>query len=93
MAHSFKNIPARPTFGVFYESADAGDYIYNKKAKATFCAANVCTNSSQVGSQSNLLLLKRSNYLNYYQCVNNVNTADLNINLITKLNLQNAAFL
>jgi len=89
MAHSFKVIPARATFGVFNESNDAGAYILNKKAKATFCAANNCTAGIKVKSQGNLLLLKQSNYLNFYQCTNNIDPTNLNINLITKLNLQN----
>ena len=88
MAHSFKFIPARPTFAAFFESNDAGAYILNKKAKATFCAANNCTTNTKVKSQGNLLLLKKSNYLNFYQCTNNINPTSLNINLITKLNLQ-----
>lgn len=88
MAHSFKFIPARPTFGVFNESNDAGDYILNKKAKTSFCAANNCTSGTKVKTQSNLLLLKKSNYLKYNQCTNNIISTNLNINLITKLNLQ-----
>jgi hypothetical protein len=72
MAHSFKFIPARPTFAAFFESNDAGAYILNKKAKAAFCAANSCTNNTKVNSQGNLLLLKKSNYLNFYQCSNNI---------------------
>lgn len=89
MAHSFKTIPGRPSFGVFYEPNDAGDYILNKKAKATFCGGNKCTPSISVNTQGNLLLLKKSNYLSYYQCINNVNKTNLNVNLITKLNLEN----
>jgi hypothetical protein len=88
MAHSFKFIPARPTFGTFNESNDAGCYILNKKAKATFCAANNCRNNTKVNSQGNLLLLKNSNYLNFYKSTNNINPINLNINLITKLNLK-----
>jgi len=84
MAYSFKTIPGRPTFGVFNEPQDAGEYILNKKAKTSFCGGNVCKPSKTVKTQGNLLLLKQSNYLNYYQCVNNVNTTNLNINLITK---------
>jgi hypothetical protein len=87
MAYSFKTIPGRPTFGVFNKPQDAGEYILNKKAKTSFCGGNVCKPSKTVKTQGNLLLLKQSNYLNYYQCVNNVNTTNLNINLITKLNL------
>lgn len=88
MAHSFKFIPARRTFGAFNEPLDAGEYISNKKAKATFCLANNCTAGTKVKTQSNLLLFKKSNYLNYYQYTNNINPTNLNINLITKLNLQ-----
>jgi hypothetical protein len=87
MAHSFKTNPARPAFSVFNESNNAGDYILNKKAKATFCAANSCKPSTSVNTQSNLLLLRKSNMLHFYQSGSNVDTTDLNINLITKLNL------
>jgi hypothetical protein len=80
-----KNIPAQPTFGLFYEPQDAGEYILNKKAKTSICGLNVC--ATQVKSQSNLLLLKKSKYLNYYKGINNINTTNLNMNLITKLNL------
>jgi len=87
MAHSFKTNPARPAFSVFNGPNDAGDYILNKKAKATFCAANSCKQSTSVNTQSNLLLLRKSNMLNFYQSGSDVDTTDLNINLITKLNL------
>jgi len=88
MRHSFYTNTAKPAFGVFKESQNAGDYIYNKKAKTTFCSGNICVPSRAVDTQSNLLLLKRSNRLNYYAC-SNYNTANLNINLLTTLNLSN----
>ena len=31
MAHSFKNYPAKPAFGVNRESINAGEYILRKK--------------------------------------------------------------
>jgi hypothetical protein len=89
MAHSFKTNSGRNTFGTFKEPSDAGDYILNKKAKATYCKPNVCTSNKYVGSESNLLTLKKANYLAFYSCRNNINRANLNINLITKLNLNN----
>jgi hypothetical protein len=89
MAHSFKSSSGRSTFGTFKEPADAGDYILNKKAKAMYCTPNICTSNSNVGSESNLLILKKANYLAFYACRNNVNWSNLNINLITKLNLDN----
>jgi hypothetical protein len=86
MAHSFKTYPGRPTFEVYKEPQNAGDYIKNKKALTTFCGANVCKQSRSVGSQGDLLLRNTSNYLNYYSC-DNVDKTNLYINLITKLDL------
>jgi len=91
MAHSFKTNSGKPTFGTFNESLEAGEYIYNKKAKATFCAANKCVPSTSVGTQGNLLLLNTANKLKYYPCTNFINKANLNINLITKLDLKDVS--
>jgi hypothetical protein len=89
MSHTFKTIPGRPAFSVFNEPADAGEYINSKKAKAMFCSANNCNSSGTFSSYSNLFLLKKSNNLQYYPCANNVDPTNLNVNLITKLNLTN----
>jgi hypothetical protein len=89
MAKSFNFSAARRTFGVFAEPMEASEYIYNKKAKTTYCIANNCIPSVKVGSQSNLLLFNRSNRLTFYPCKNSINKANLNINLITKLDLKN----
>ena len=78
----------KPTFGRFFEPEEAGEYIYNKKAKTIFCAANKCVPSTTVNTQSNLLLLNRANKLKYYACNNSFNKSNLNINLITKLDLK-----
>ena len=86
MARSFKTYPGRPTFEVFNEPLDAGEYIKNKKALTTFCSANVCKPSRKVNTQSNMLLLNRANYLNYYSC-GNIDTTNLYVNLLTKLDL------
>ena len=88
MARPFKNSSsANKAFGVFSDSQNAGDYIYNKKSVARYCNANICTPSLTVGSQSNYLLFKRANRLRVYPCLNSINKANLNINLITKLDL------
>jgi hypothetical protein len=84
----FNQRSTRP-FGEFNEPDDAGNYILNKKAKATFCGANVCTPSVTVNTQGNLILLKKSNLLKYYNSTNSFNKANLNINLLTRLNMQN----
>ena len=88
MARPFKNsTSANKAFGVFSEPQDAGNYIYNKKTKATYCNAKICTPSLTVGSESNYLLFKRANKLAVYPCLNSINKANLNINLITKMDL------
>jgi hypothetical protein len=81
---------ANRAFGVFKESKDAGEYIYNKKSRATYCVANNCSPSIKVSSQSNKLLFNNSNKLSLYPCLNHINPANLNINLITRLNLNRA---
>jgi hypothetical protein len=88
MARPFKNSSsANKAFGVFSEPQDAGEYIYNKKTTATYCNANICTPSLTVGSESNYLLFKRANKTRVYPCLNSIDKANLNINLITKLDL------
>ena len=85
MAHSFKTNSGKKAFGVFAEPLSEGDYIYNKKARATYCFANNCTPNLTEG---NYLLYKRSNTLNNFPCRNTINKQNLYINLITKLNLK-----
>ena len=88
MAHSFKSSSGYKTFGVFSEPQNAGDYIYNKKAKATYCIPNNCKPSIKVGSEGNYLLYKRAAKLAIYPCTNTINKSDLNVNLITNLELR-----
>ena len=87
MAHSFKTPMGKNTFGVFKEPQTSSDYILNKKSKTTFCKANNCVPSKSVGSEGNLNLLARSNRISYYNCKNTFNKRNLNVNLITKLDL------
>ena len=90
MSRPFTNISsANKTFGQFKEPKDASEYIYNKKARATFCIANKCAPSIKVYSESDRLLFNRSNQLSLYPCADGIDTANLNINLITRLNLRN----
>jgi len=74
------------TFGVLKESQEAGQYILNKKALNSFCPINNCIPTR---TQSNRLLLRQANKI-YYNTVNNnifLNKANLNINLVTTLDL------
>jgi hypothetical protein len=87
MTHPFKSISGSSAFGSLIKPLDAGYYTYNKKAKATYCVTNSCIPSTKVGSESNLLLYRRANIINNFPCKYIVNKSNLEINLITKLNL------
>jgi hypothetical protein len=87
MAFAFKTPPARPAFGVYNEPLFAGEYILNKKARATFCNSNRCPGGPVVASQGELLLLNNAKYLDSYCSNIPFNKTNLNINLITTLNL------
>ena len=94
MAKPFKNsYSANKAFGVFFESKDAGDYIYNKRAKATYCNTKISNSSPKIGTVNNYLLFKRSKKINDCPRLNSINNSNLNINLITKLELSDVAVL
>jgi hypothetical protein len=86
MRHSINSNTGKNTYGVFKESLNSSEYIYNKKAKTIYCKANICIPNKNIDTQNNLLLLKRSNNLNY-NTYSKFNTSNLNINLYSKLDL------
>ena len=83
----FKPYMGKNTFGVLKESQDAGQYILNKTATTSFCSPNVCVPSRTVASQSSRLILRRANKIYFRRCQDPYNTANLNINLVTVLDL------
>jgi len=83
----FKPYMGKNTFGVLKESQDAGQYILNKTATTSFCSPNVCVAGKTVASQSSRLILRKANKIYFRACQDPYNTANLNINLVTKLNL------
>ena len=87
MSRPFKPYMGKNTFGVLKEPQEAGQYILNKKAINSFCPPNVCVPSRTVVTQSNKLLLRQANEIYFSDCRNPYSIADLNINLVTKLNL------
>ena len=87
MASSFTTNNGFKSFGVFKESQAPADYTLNKTAKTIFCNANVCVPSKSVGSQGQLSILRAANNLKYYDCVDSFDKTNLNVNLITKLDL------
>jgi len=83
----FPTIPGKAAFGSLQTVQNAGDYISNKKAKNLYCNISLCRPSNRITKQSDLLTLRRANYL-YRRCNSyNLNKTNLSINLITKLNL------
>ena len=83
----FKPYMGKNTFGVLKESQDAGQYILNKTASTSFCSPNVCVPSRTVSSQRSRLILRRANKIYFSRCQDPYNTANLNINLVTVLDL------
>jgi len=85
----FPTYPGRSAFGVNIPAQNAGDYILQKKSKTSYCNISLCKQQNNIKSQSDLLNLRKSNYL-YNKCVSsNFNKYNLNINLFTKLDLKN----
>lgn len=87
MSRPFKPYMGKNTFGVLKESQEAGQYVLNKKALANFCPPKICVPSRTVETQSNRLLLRETNRIYYSRCRNPYNIANLNINLVTTLDL------
>jgi len=86
MAYAFKTPPAKPTFGVFNESLQAGEYILNKKAKTTFCDSNVQPKGPTVQTQGQYLLLNQAKTLNNFCSITPFNKSNLNMNLVSIFN-------
>jgi hypothetical protein len=87
MSRPFKNNSGKKAFGVFSESLEAGDYINRKKTKTIYFNKG-CIPFVKIGTESNLLLYKSANRCIEYPCKNAINKANLNINLITELDLK-----
>jgi hypothetical protein len=83
----FPTPPARSAFGVNTAVQDAGDYISNKLTRHSFCNISLCKPANRLVSQSDLLRLRKSNYL-YNKCRSRAfNKSNLNVNLFTKMDL------
>ena len=83
----FKPYIGKNTFGVLKEPQDAGQYTLNKTAAASFCSPDLCVPSKTVTTQSRRLILRKANKIYFSRCQDPYNTANLYINLVTKLDL------
>lgn len=84
----FPTYPAKPTFGVNNAVQNAGDYILQKKIKRSFCNISLCKPLNNVKTQSDLLSLNKANYFNNNCVSQNFNKSNLNVNLFTKIDLE-----
>ena len=87
MSRPFKPYMGKNTFGVLKKPQDAGEYTQKKRASYSFCPPNVCVPSRTVATQGNRLLLREANRIYFSDCRDPYSIANLNINLVTKLDL------
>jgi len=82
----------KETFGQFTQVQNASNYISNKKAKNTYCRQNPCLPNT-VSNQGDYLLLKKANYLKYFNGEDNIRASKTNLTngLITKLDLKDVS--
>ena len=91
MNRPFSTQPAKPAFGTFHNNnGSAGDYIINKKSKNILCNIDLKNQykNMKFGSQNDFINAYKQNILDICQG-SSFNKSNLNINLITKLNLEN----
>jgi len=84
MSSSFS---AKSAFKSNKESNEAGDYILKKKSKATFCTSGTCAPRYNLNTQGELNLLRTAKYIDKSKYRLPFNKNNLNINLVTKLDL------
>jgi hypothetical protein len=87
MAHAFTVYPARPRFGTYTQNTYPSDYTANLRANLIYTS---CKAQDKINSQGNRLLIKKLKYGE--KCINTCrelpfNKTDLQINLLTKENL------
>jgi hypothetical protein len=96
MAHAFKIIPAKPTFGTLRQNTFQSDYITNKKSKLAYCnAPDKCAKNSSSYNQMNLFSNGRR-LSNKYLANNGLipfNKSNLIAGLYSKMDLENVCTL
>ena len=82
-------ITGKEAFGNNKQDQSASDYILNKSAKASYCKNRICLPKTSIKDQSSYLLLKKANYLKYYEKKDEILAIkyDLPSGLITTIHL------
>ena len=79
---------AKPAFQSNKESNEAGFYIGNKTTSTMYCNTN-CSNKAATNNYQQLYALRNARFIKKRICRPGFGNKDLNINLFTKLDLQN----
>lgn len=88
MAQPFKVGSPKAAFGNFNVVQNAGNYILNKNIRNSYCNPNLCIKNPKFTSQSQRIAWRNASNLVKKDIVNSFNKTNLNINLITKLDLE-----
>lgn len=91
MSRSFNLNPGKAAFGSMKGTSNSGDNTINTHLKSFYCSNSCPINITRVKNQSEYLLLQKARSLN--NCSLPISNANLNINLITKINLDNLCVL
>jgi hypothetical protein len=89
----FNVASGKKAFGGFKESKTSGEYCQRLKAKATFCRVDCLNEGLTLNSQSDLIMFRAAVRQKKDCCSADIDTADLNINLISTLDLAGVAVL
>ena len=97
MAHAFKIIPAKPTFGTLRPNVFQSDYIVNKKAKLAYCnSPSKCGNNINA-SYNQMNLFNNGRRISFNYLANNklvpFNKTNLVAGLYSKMDLENVCTL
>jgi len=100
MAHAFKIIPAKPTFGSLRPNAFAfqSDYITNKKSKSAYCNSLVsCGKPKNMSNYNQMNLFNNGRRISFNYLANNnlvpFNKSNLVSGLYSKMDLTNVCTL
>lgn len=81
----------KQAFGNNIQIQSGSEYISNKSVKANNCKNRICLPRTSIKDQSSYLLLKKTNYLKYYENVNEIRAIKYSLpsGLITTVKLNN----
>ena len=88
---SFNSNPGKAAFKPNKQSSESGDYTNNKKTHSFYCANKCPKINTTVKSQTEYLLLQKIKHAN--NCSLSFNTNNLNVNLVSKITLDNVCVL